>query len=268
MPPDLDRVERACRVPQGRAFELDRLDPRGRRAWDIGKDDAEKAGDELRDELRRLQRMLYAGHRHKVLVVLQGMDTSGKDGTIQNVFRGVNPQGVEVVSFKAPSAEELDHDYLWRAHRRTPERGKIMIWNRSHYEDVLAVRVRKLVPPGTWKRRYRHIAEFERMLADEGVTILKFFLHISKAEQKTRLDARREDPERYWKHNPNDLKESKRWDDYMKAYAEALSRTGAPWAPWYAIPSDRKWYRNALVLAILVGRLRGLKLRYPPRPRA
>jgi PPK2 family polyphosphate:nucleotide phosphotransferase len=217
----------------------------------------------LNKKLDALQELLYAQHEHRVLVILQAMDTGGKDGVVRSVFEGVNPQGVRVVSFKVPSAEEIDHDYLWRVHKQAPGKGEIVIFNRSHYEDVLVVRVHELVPPKTWKKRYRHIREFERMLADEGVTILKFFLHISPEEQKERLLERISDPAKQWKFNPGDLSERARWNDYMRAYQDVLAETSTPWAPWYAIPADRNWYRNLMVSSTLVRTLEKMKMHYP-----
>jgi len=215
------------------------------------------------DRLETLQEMLYAQHKHKVLVVLQAMDSGGKDGTIRHVFDGVNPQGVKVVNFRVPTPQELDHDYLWRIHQHTPGKGEIVIFNRSHYEDVLVVRVHELVPKSVWSRRYRHIRNFERMLAEEGTTILKFFLHIDKKEQKERFQSRLDTPQKRWKFRPGDLEERKLWKDYMAAYEEALSKTSTNWAPWYIIPANRKWYRNLAISKILVHTLEALNMKYP-----
>jgi PPK2 family polyphosphate:nucleotide phosphotransferase len=215
-------------------------------------------------ELASFQEVLYAQHKHKILVVLQGMDTSGKDGTIRNVFEGVNPQGMQVASFKVPTPGELDHDYLWRIHKRTPGKGEIVIFNRSHYEDVLVVRVHELVSTKVWKKRYEQINQFERLLSDEGTTILKFYLHISKEEQKQRLQARLDDPTKQWKFRLDDIEERQRWSDYQRAYEDVLSRTSTDWAPWYIIPSDQKWYRNLVIGTILVEKIKSLKLEYPP----
>ncbi len=217
--------------------------------------------------LRELQNVLYAEHKHAVLIILQGMDASGKDGTIRHVMRGINPQGVQVTSFKVPTAEELDHDFLWRIHRHTPARGMIAIFNRSHYEDVLVVRVEELVPRSVWEARYEHINAFERLLTDSGVTILKFFLHISKAEQKKRFEERLRAPEKQWKFAAGDLQVRQKWDDYMAAYEDALTRCNTPWAPWYIVPADRKWYRNLVISSVLVETLERLDMRYPsPEP--
>jgi PPK2 family polyphosphate:nucleotide phosphotransferase len=210
-----------------------------------------------------LQEILYAEHKHKLLIVLQGMDTAGKDGAIRHVFEGVDPLGVRVASFKVPSAEELDHDYLWRIHKAVPAAGEIVIFNRSHYEDVLVVRVHKLVAPAVWKKRYDQINAFERHLTQTGTTIVKFFLNIDFDEQKKRLQARLEDPTKQWKFNPQDLKERKLWPVYMKAYEDALGKTSTAYAPWHIVPANRKWYRDLVISSILVETLENLKLQYP-----
>jgi PPK2 family polyphosphate:nucleotide phosphotransferase len=227
------------------------------------KEHARQASAKNLERLTELQRALYAESKHAVLVVLQGMDTSGKDGTIRHVFSGVNPQGCSVASFKAPSAEELAHDYLWRIHQRTPARGMIAIFNRSHYESVLIERVHGLVPKKTWSMRYDHINAFEKELSDEGTTILKFFLNISKSEQKKRLEERLTDPESEWKHNPNDMEERKFWDDYQEAYRDAIENCSTEYAPWYVIPADHKWFRNWAIGDIIVRTIEGLKPKFP-----
>ena len=206
---------------------------------------------------------MWAGDRHKLLVVLQAMDTGGKDGTIRRVFEGVNPQGVRVANFKAPTAIELAHDYLWRVHRQTPASGEIAVFNRSHYEDVLIVRVLDLVPPDRWQRRYEHIRNFEQLLVDEGTTILKFYLHISKDEQAERLQARLDDPTKGWKFNAGDLDHRELWDAYMEAFGVALGETSTPDAPWYVVPANRKWYRDLAVAQTIVTALEGLDMSYP-----
>ena len=248
---------------RGTKVDLGQWDPNDKNILGIGKDEEIELSSELHKELRDLQGRLYAEHKHKVLIILQSMDTGGKDGVIQHVFKGVNPQGVKVSSFKTPSVEELDHDFLWRVHQRAPARGEVVIFNRSHYEDVLITRVHKMITPDVWKRRYREIRDFEQMLAEEGALILKFFLHISKKEQKERLEARLKDPHKNWKFSVNDLPERKCWPEYMKAYEDAIGETNTPWAPWYIIPSNRKWYRNLLVLAIIVNQLHQLRMTYP-----
>jgi PPK2 family polyphosphate:nucleotide phosphotransferase len=217
----------------------------------------------LNARLEALQEMLYAEHKHKILVVLQAMDSGGKDGTIRHVFDGVNPQGVKVSSFKVPTSRELDHDYLWRVHPHTPGSGEVVIFNRSHYEDVLVVRVHKLVPKSVWKRRYRHIRDFERLLADEGTTILKFFLHIDRKEQKDRFQSRLDTPHKRWKFKLGDLEERKLWNEYIEAYEDAISKTSTSWAPWYIIPGNRKWYRNLVISKILIETLESLNMGYP-----
>lgn len=216
--------------------------------------------------LDELQQVLFAEDRHRVLIVLQGMDTSGKDGTVRHVFRGVNPVGVDVANFKKPTDLELEHDYLWRVHAQAPRRGEIVVFNRSHYEDVLVVRVHELAPQEVWERRYRHINDFERMLTDEGTTILKFFLHISKDEQKARLEERLDNPDKNWKFEHGDVDERKLWDEYVDAYDDALSRTSTEHAPWYVVPADKKWYRNLVISTVIVEHLEALDMQYPPAP--
>ncbi len=217
----------------------------------------------LNSRVEELQELLYADGRHKVLVVLQATDTGGKDGTIRHVFEGVNPQGVKVASFKRPTEVELAHDYLWRVHRHTPASGEIVVFNRSHYEDVLVVRVHGLVPEKRWKKRYDHIRHFEQLLADEGTTIVKLFLHISKDEQKERLQQRLDDPEKHWKFALGDLDEREHWDDYRAAFEAMLEQTSTEDAPWYVIPADRKWYRNLVISQLLIDTLESLDLHHP-----
>jgi PPK2 family polyphosphate:nucleotide phosphotransferase len=214
--------------------------------------------------LQELQEVLWAEDKHALLIVLQAMDAGGKDGTIKHVMRGVNPQGCQVTSFKVPTKRELAHDYLWRIHKAVPGRGYIGIFNRSHYEDVLVVRVHNLVPEAVWQTRYEQINHFEKLLADTGTTILKFFLYISREEQKERFEARLDDPSKNWKFSAGDVKERAYWDDYMLAYEEALSRCSTPWAPWYVIPANRKWYRNLAISQIIVETLEKLDMRFPP----
>ena len=218
---------------------------------------------ELGERMATLQDALYAENRRAVLAVLQARDTGGKDGVIRHVFGLVNPMGIEITSFKAPTALELSHDYLWRVHRRVPPRGTIGIFNRSHYEDVLVVRVRNLVPPDVWRARYDQINAFERHLADNGVVIVKFCLHISREEQRTRLLQRLHDSQKNWKFNPGDLSERAHWDDYTAAYADAIRLTSTEWAPWYVVPADRKPYRDLLVARVLVETLERMAPSYP-----
>ena len=214
-------------------------------------------------ELGTLQDRLFADKRHAVLVVLQGRDASGKDGAIKNVFDGCNPQGVRVASFGVPTSLELSHDFLWRVHAAVPPRGYIGIWNRSHYEDVLVARVKRLVSRSTWEARYEQINDFEKMLAANNVTILKFFLHVSRAEQKERLIDRLVDPTENWKFRAGDLDDRRRWTAYTSAYRDALKLCSTKWAPWYVVPADSKTVRNYLITRVMNETLRGLKLRYP-----
>ncbi|MCI4320302.1 MAG: polyphosphate kinase 2 family protein [Thermoplasmata archaeon] len=263
----------------GRGIDRFRIPPGARlrpQAWDGddtsgfrgGKSAAVRELEKLRSRLESLQELLYAEHRHRLLVVLQAMDSAGKDGTIRRVFQGVNPQGVRVASFKVPSVEELAHDFLWRVHREVPATGEITIFNRSHYEDVLVARVHHLVPKPVWERRYREINDFERSLSEEGTSILKFYLHIDKDEQKRRLEERLEDPTKHWKFSLSDPRERRYWGAYMRAYAEALGRTSTDWAPWYFVPSNRKWFRDLVVCRVIVHALEAMHSKYPPLPRA
>jgi PPK2 family polyphosphate:nucleotide phosphotransferase len=251
------------RVAPGSQVDLGQWAPDDKSVFPGGKRDGRKALRALNERLEALQELLYAEAKHKLLVVLQAMDTGGKDGTIRHVFEGVNPQGVKVASFKVPTPEELARDYLWRVHHRTPGRGEIVIFNRSHYEDVLVVRVKNLVPAEVWGRRYDQINSFERLLAEEGTTILKFFLHIDLDEQRERLQARLDDPNKNWKFSLGDLKERALWPQYMQAYEDAISRTSTEWAPWYIVPANRKWFRNLVVATVLVETLEGLGMSYP-----
>lgn len=251
------------RVKPGAKLDLAKFDAGSTKAFKGDKEEAADRLHELTRKLEELQEALWAEHKHKVLVVLQGMDTSGKDGTIRHVFEGVNPLGVDVAAFKAPSQEELDHDFLWRVHPKVPGRGQIMIFNRSHYEDVLAARVRGFVPPEDWRLRYGQIVDFERLLAETGTVILKFFLHIDKDEQKKRLQARLDDPAKRWKFRRGDLEDRGLWGDYMAAYEEALSHTSRKRAPWFIVPSNRKWYRNLVIATVLVKALEELDIKIP-----
>jgi len=218
------------------------------------------------EKLDELQEELYAESKRALLVIFQAMDAGGKDGAIEHVFSGVNPQGCSVTSFKIPTHIEAAHDFLWRHHDAAPRRGMIGIHNRSHYEAVLVERVHELVPKSVWQSRYQRINEFERLLADEGTTILKFFLHISKAEQKSRLEKRLKDPHKNWKFNPGDLKERDRWNDYQQAYEDALEKCSTEHAPWFIVPADHKWFRNWVVSDVIVRTLASMKMKYPPPP--
>jgi PPK2 family polyphosphate:nucleotide phosphotransferase len=227
------------------------------------KTQAQKKILEMQNNMIELQELLYAENKRSVLIILQAMDTGGKDGTIKNVMSGVDPQGCEVESFKVPTPEELSHDFLWRAHKVTPGKGKITIFNRSYYEDVLVVRVHDLVPKEIWSKRYEHINGFEQCLTGNDTIIFKFFLHISKDEQKKRLEERLEDPAKRWKFSDADLKERQYWNDYMDAYEDVLTKCSTDYAPWYIIPANKKWYRNVLIGEIIVNELKNLNMKYP-----
>ena len=255
---DLWRVE-----PGNKKFELDGIDTASTEGAPGRKSVTEAALTPLREQLSTLQERLWAEHRRSLLVVLQAMDTGGKDGTIRHVFSGVNPLGIRVVSFKAPTPEELEHDFLWRIHRAAPCAGEIGIFNRSHYEDVGIVRVHKLVPEKVWRGRYELINGFEEQLAHGGTVIVKFFLHISKEEQAERLKARLEDPEKRWKFKKGDLVERALWEDYQAAYQKAIRKTSTETAPWYVIPADHKWYRNWAVMTVVVNTLKEMDPQVP-----
>lgn len=214
-------------------------------------------------EMAEMAKKLYAEDKRSILLVLQGMDTAGKDGTIRSVMRGMNPTSCQVSSFKRPSVEELDHDFLWRVHQVVPRRGNIGIFNRSHYEDVLIVRVHSLVPEAIWSQRYQQINDFEKLLYETGTKIVKCFLHISKDKQRQRLQERIDLPEKHWKFNPGDLAEREHWDDYQAAYTAALQNCSTPHAPWHIIPSDKKWYRNLVVSELLKSTLESMNPQYP-----
>jgi PPK2 family polyphosphate:nucleotide phosphotransferase len=251
------------RVPPGRSAELAKRDPGSR--FGLGDKQAGEARlAELTAELSLLSNRLWAEGRRSLLLVLQGLDAAGKDSTISHVFTGVNPQSCRVHSFKEPAGVEVAHDYLWRVHAACPQRGEVGIFNRSHYEDVVTVRVRELESERVSKRRPRHIREFERMLVDEGITLVKVFLNVSRDEQRKRLEERLENPEKAWKFRREDLEDRARFDDYMAAYDEALTETSTDWAPWYVVPADRKWIRNLLVGELLVASLRAIDPQLPP----
>lgn len=250
-------------VEPGKKIVLAERNPSDTKAFEGGKEKGLMALQELNLELQALQEVLYAEQKHRVLVVLQAMDTGGKDGAIRRVFEGVNPQGVKVASFKVPSQEEMAHDFLWRVHKVVPGDGELVIFNRSHYEDVLVVRVHEYVQKSVWKKRYDQINEFEKFLAENGTTILKFFLHIDKDEQKERLQARLDDPSKHWKFRLGDLEERKLWDQYQEAYEDVFNKTSTEYAPWYIVPANRKWYRDLVISTVLVNTLKGLKMKYP-----
>ena len=260
-------MSQTVRIPIGRRVRLKNFDP-GDTSRCRDKDAAPHVLERHVRRMAELQQVLFAQGKHALLVVLQGMDGAGKDGTIRHVMSGLNPQGCRVTAFKTPTPEELAHDFLWRVHREAPALGWIGIFNRSHYEDVLAARVLKIVTPSVWRRRYDHINHFEKLLSDSGVTILKFFLNISKSEQKERLQKRLEDPRRAWKFDPVDWENRKRWDDYMAAYEDAIHRCNTRCAPWHIVPANKKWYRNLIVSGHIVAALEEMRLKYPaPRRR-
>ena len=258
---NLPDLRDALLVKPGHPVRLATLDPGEIHGFD--KENAEPLLERQLARLTELQDRFWAESQRSVLIVLQGIDAAGKDGTIQKVMEAFNPQGCTVSSFKVPSTEELAHDYLWRIHKRVPGKGEIGIFNRSHYEDVLVVRVHGLVPSKVWKARYDQINVFERHLADNGTTIVKFFLSIDRDEQRERFQARYDDPTKRWKFSMGDLEERKRWDDYQAAFDEALTRTSTTVAPWYVIPANRKWFRNLAVASILADTMADLRPSYP-----
>jgi PPK2 family polyphosphate:nucleotide phosphotransferase len=254
------------RIDDGADFQIAEWDPADRSAFDGGKKEAGRALAKVNERLEQRQEQLYAQDRHRVLLILQGMDTAGKSGTIRRIFQGVNPAGVRVSTFKSPTEAELARDFLWRVHPHVPQNGQIAVFDRSHYEDVLIVRVRELVPERRWKARYRHIRDFEQMLVDEGTTICKIFLHLSFERQRERLQARLDNPEKHWKFRLNDIEERHLWEDYQAAYEALIRETATPDAPWYVVPADRKWYRNLVAAQTVLEKLDGLDLFFPPSP--
>ncbi len=250
-------------VEPGTKVKLSEWDPNDTSEFRGGREPAGIEIEKLNHRLEQLQEVLYAEHKHKMLIVLQAMDTGGKDGAIRHVFEGVNPNGTRVANFKEPSEEEKDHDYLWRIHKQVPAKGEIVIFNRSHYEEVLIVRVHKLVSPDVWKQRFDQINAFEQILAENRTTILKFYLHIDKDEQKKRLQARLNDPNKHWKFRKGDLEERKLWPEYMQAYEDVLNKTSTAGAPWFIVPANHKWYRDLVISSVLIETLEGLKMRFP-----
>lgn len=251
------------RVKPGEPIRLADIDPDTSEHYQKKKE-VEEELEVQRQRLQNLQERLYAERQRSVLIVLQATDTGGKDGTIKHVFGGVNPQGCRVWSFKTPSAEEASHDFLWRYHQRTPQRGMISIFNRSHYEDVLIVRVRKLVPEDVWRERYHVINEFESMLTLNNITVIKFFLHISKDEQKRRLESRLQNLDKRWKFSSQDIKERLLWNEYQVAFEDAINNCSTEHAPWYVVPSNKKWYRNLVVARTIADTLEAMNPQYPP----
>ena len=251
-------------VKPGSKIDLKKIDPNDRELYDDGgKEDSIEAFNVLQNELQYLQKLLYAQNKHRVLVVIQAMDTGGKDGCVKHVFSRIDPQGILVRPFKKPNEEELSRDFLWRVHEQVPRNGQLVIFNRSHYEDIIAVKVKKIFPDKVWKQRFRHVVEFERMLAEEGTTIVKIYLHISKDEQKERLESRLVNPDKHWKFNPDDLKDRALWDNFMETYEDLLPRTSTEHAPWFVVPANRKWYRNLVVARIMVDTLKKLDMKFP-----
>jgi len=251
------------RIDKSSGFKLADCDPGDTCGLDIDKKEAKELLETGVKRLAQLQERLYAEGHWAVLAILQGIDTSGKDGVIKHVLSGVNPQGCEVHSFKAPSAEELQHDFLWRVAQRLPASGRIGIFNRSHYEDIIEVRVHKIIPRSVWYQRYRQINEFEQYLSENNIKIIKLFLHISKDEQNKRLEDRLKDPKKRWKIDEKDIQKRKYWDEYLKAHEDIINKCNASWAPWYIIPSNIKWFRNILAATILVHILESMNLSFP-----
>jgi PPK2 family polyphosphate:nucleotide phosphotransferase len=254
-------LREALLIEPGRRVHVERIDPSNTHGYDkaMALPDTERHLATMAD----LQDKFWAESKRSILVVLQGIDAAGKDGTINKVMEAFNPQGCVVSSFKVPTPEELGHDFLWRIHKRTPRRGEIGIFNRSHYEDVLVVRVHDIVPKAVWSKRYEQINMFEKTLADAGTTIVKFFLSIDRDEQRARFQARYDDPTRRWKFSLADLAERKLWDEYQTAFDDAISKTSTPWAPWYVIPANKKWFRNLAVSSVLAETMTRMKPRYP-----
>ncbi|MBM3738767.1 MAG: polyphosphate kinase 2 family protein [Acidobacteria bacterium] len=252
------------RVKPGKKVHLGKWDPADTHGWDEEKAREKTAGNI--EKIAGLQRVLAAQGERGMLIVLQAMDAGGKDGTIRNLARGLNPLGCRVAAFKAPTPEELSHDFLWRIHKVCPGRGEIVIFNRSHYEDVLVVRVRELVSRKVWSKRYARINEFEDLVASAGISIVKLYLHISKDEQKRRLEERLAEPKKHWKFNTSDLAERDRWDLYMEAYEAALSECSTKKAPWFIVPADEKWFRDLVVSEVVLKTLEDLDLRFPDPP--
>ena len=253
------------RVEAGQRLRLSKFSPDdvGKYGDETGRERAEAKTIKLLERIAKEQEKLFASASKALLIVIQAMDGAGKDSTISHVMQSCSPQGVRVTYFKAPTALELSHDYLWRVHQVCPPKGVVGLFNRSHYEDVLITRVHGWIDGKTAKRRYQHIRDFEAMLADNGTTILKFYLNISKEEQRIQLQERVDDPTKRWKFNPGDLEERKRWDDYMGAYEDAIEATSTDWAPWYVIPSNRRWYRNLVISNVVAETMTGMKLGYP-----
>lgn len=254
---------KAFLVEPGTKFRLEHVDP----DYHVNPRGDPKLAKALQKDIQRMAELevrLYAEHKRSLLIVLQAMDAGGKDGTIRHVMSGLNPQSCRVASFKKPAGEETEHDFLWRIHRALPAKGEIGIFNRSHYEDVLAARVDKLVPKEVWKKRYQQINDFEEQIADSGTEILKFFLHISKDEQRKRFQERLDDPTKHWKLSPSDFAERERWDEYQGAFEDVINRCSTASAPWCVVPANHKWFRNYVVASTIVGKLEEMDPRFPP----
>ncbi len=250
-------------IEPGAKFHMADIDPDDKSMFPVSKKEGLKLLPGLTDRLIDLHRLLYAQAEHRLLIVVQTIDAGGKDGTIREVFAPLDPMHFHVAAFKKPSALELSYDYLWRIHRETPRKGHIVVFNRSHYEDIVAVRVKKLAPKEVWERRYNHLINFEKMLIEEGVTILKFFLCISKEEQRERFQKRIDRPDKRWKFNPADLEDRQRWDEFMQAYEDVINRTSTDHAPWIVVPANRKWHRNLVIADAVITALEGLEMHYP-----
>lgn len=259
----LEKASERYLIKPGSRLSIDSVCANEKTLFDGKKEDSLPVMQEQLLQLKDLQTKLYSGNNKKLLVIMQAMDAGGKDGCVKSVFASVDPLGIHVEAFKRPSEEELAHDFLWRVHQKCPRNGMISVFNRSHYEDILAVRVKKLFDDEVWQRRYRHVNEFERMLAEEGTTIVKIFLRISKDEQAERLQGRLDNPEKHYKFEPGDLEDRKRWDQFMHAYEDLFEKTSTSFAPWYIVPADRKWYRNLVVSQILIDVMKGMDLRHP-----
>ncbi|MFA5772406.1 MAG: polyphosphate kinase 2 family protein [Thermoplasmata archaeon] len=258
----LKKLSEELIVRPGKKVNLSKYDPRNTFGFEE-KDIANKILEHNQKRLEELQYLLFASNSHSLLIILQGMDAAGKDGTIRHVMHGINPRICNVASFRLPTYEETAHDFLWRIHKVVPPRGEIGIFNRSHYEDVLAVRVHNIAPKSVWSNRYWQINDFERMLSENNTKILKFFLHVSKEEQKRRLQERIDDPSKNWKINPTDLKERQLWSEYTQAFEDAISKCNTKRAPWYIIPADKKWFRNLAISQIIIETIESLDLKFP-----
>lgn len=251
-------------VKPGSKPDLSKLDPRERSLHpELDKESSLPVLEELLERIKTLQHRLFAESRRALLVVVQAMDCGGKDGVARHIFGRLDPQGIDVIPFKRPSEEELAHDFLWRIHQVVPRKGRIAVFNRSHYEDIIAVRVKKLFPEQVWQRRYRMINDFEHLLVGEGTAVVKIFLHISREEQKKRLQDRLDNPHKYWKFEPGDIEDRRRWDPFQRAYEDLMQQTGSKEAPWFTVPADRKWYRNLVVARIVLEQLEGLDPQFP-----